>query len=77
MEHWMLPMVTDGNSSIYVGGPWDSTGGMFTNTNSTVMFTGTSATTTFDITGTLAFNNIKFDDSGGGTTWELERCDDG
>ena len=63
---------TDGNTTIDIGGVWDSTGGTFTNTNSTVLFTGTSGTQTFAITGTQSFNNVKFDDNGGGTTWELE-----
>jgi len=62
-----------GNSTIDVGGAWDMTGGVFSSTNSTVLFTGTSGTATFDIiSDSKSFYNVKFDDSGGGTTWEIE-----
>jgi len=64
---------TDGNTTIDVGGLWDMTGGTFTNTNSTVLFSGTSSIQTFDIiSDAKSFNNMTFDDNGGGTTWELE-----
>ncbi len=62
-----------GNTTVFAGGLWDMTGGMFVNTSSTVVFSGTSAVQTFDIiSDSKSFNNVKFDDNGGGTTWELE-----
>ena len=67
---------TDGNTTIEVGGLWDSTNGMFMSTDSTVIFTGTSGTATFSITGTQSFDNVKFDDNGGGTTLGVRRNDD-
>ncbi|MBZ0166355.1 MAG: LamG domain-containing protein, partial [Candidatus Omnitrophica bacterium] len=53
-----------GESFVYVRGPWDVTGGVFTNTNSTVVFTGTSSGTySYDIISDgKAFNNVIIND---------------
>lgn len=47
---------TGGNTTIYVGGSWDATGGTFTSTDSTVIFTGTNTHTI--ISDTKSFNNL-------------------
>ncbi|MGE0267765.1 MAG: LamG-like jellyroll fold domain-containing protein [Candidatus Omnitrophota bacterium] len=52
---------TDGNTTIIVGGLWDMTGGAFTNTNSTVMFTGTSSSLTVT-SDTKSFHNMIIND---------------
>ncbi|MGE0267025.1 MAG: LamG-like jellyroll fold domain-containing protein [Candidatus Omnitrophota bacterium] len=49
----------DGNSTLNVSGDWDMTGGNFINTNSTVVFDGTSSLTSSG----GAFNNIQIGSS--------------
>ena len=62
-----------GNTIIDAGGAWIVSGGVFSSTNSTVLFTGTTSTQTFDILpSSYSFYNVGFNDNGGGTTWELE-----
>jgi len=48
---------TDGNTTMHVGGIWDMMGGMFTSTDSTVMFTGTSSALTIT-SDSKSFNNL-------------------
>lgn len=55
------------SGTLTFSGSWDATGGTFTSTNSTVLFTGSSAET---ITGTTPFYNIEFNNSAG--VWELQ-----
>ncbi|MBZ0167107.1 MAG: hypothetical protein K8I00_09900, partial [Candidatus Omnitrophica bacterium] len=63
---------TDGNSTITVGGLWDMTGGVFTNTNSTVIFDGTMGAGTYDIiSDTKSFNNLTISDTGSDAVWVL------
>lgn len=52
---------TDGRTTIKVGDSWDMTGGTFTNTNSTVMFTGTTAGLTIK-SDAQSFNNVIIND---------------
>lgn len=61
-----------GNSTVYVGGSWDVTGGTFTNTNSTVNFTGTNTHTI--ISDTKAFNNFTVN-SGLLAYWKFDEAD--
>lgn len=61
---------SDGRSTLRVGGVWDMTGGTFTNTNSTVMFTGTSSALTIT-SDTKSFNNVTINDGLVGY-WKLD-----
>ncbi len=62
-----------GNTTVNVGGGWYASGGVFSGVNSTVIFSGTASTETYPIlAGSSSFYNIKFDDNGGGTTWQMQ-----
>ncbi|MBZ0166999.1 MAG: LamG domain-containing protein, partial [Candidatus Omnitrophica bacterium] len=52
---------TDGNVAMRVGGSWDAAGGVFTSTDSTVMFTGTAAALAIT-SNTNAFYNVTIND---------------
>ncbi len=66
---------TDGNTTIKVGGSWDmDSGGAFTNTNSTIMFTGTTSTLTIT-SGGFSFNNVIIND-GLVAYWKLDETAD-